>query len=277
MKIYLDTSSVRKYSNNLDIIKRTDVFISSLAIFELISGINEKDFLLRKNIIKSLLNSSIQVDWETYKKKMYNSFGQQYDDMEGKVIKSIAESIIHFDTLQEYKNEKIYTDDNTYYTYESFEDLDNEISRTGKMFSKIGKYEWSNLDKNNRKVFKQKLIDENLILPYIQILSEMSISVLAEDISGYKRPSDEYLDMIYAYNWSLEVYLKFLHLRFLKLEMNGSECSINDMADMLQLIYLNEDDVFITEDKIFKELNSKIQLIKIYNFNEFFSRQQNNC
>lgn len=270
MKIYLDTSSIRKNSNNLDKIKVADVYVSSLVVFELISGISEKDFLLRKNIIKNLLNSSIQIDWETYKKKMYNAFNQQYDDIEGKIIKSMADNIIQCDTLQEYKNNKIYIDDNTYYTHESFKDLDNEISNTGKMFSKIGKYEWSNLNKNNRKELKQKLIDEDFIFPYIRLLSEMSISILAEDISGYKRPSDEYMAMIYNYNWSLEVYLKFMHLRFLELELNGSECSVNDMVDMLQLVYLNEDDVFITEDKIFKELNGKIQLIKIYDFGNYF-------
>lgn len=272
MKVYLDTSSIRKNSNQLNTFKDTDCFTSSFTVFELISGIKEDDFLLRKNAIKNLLNSSICIDWKTYKDKMYDAFGQPCNDIEGIVIKKMAESIIECDTFQEYYKKKIYIDADTYYTHESFEDFDVEISSIGKIFSEIGKCEWRELDKIDRKSLKENMIEKELIFPYVQKLTELSLINLAEDISGHKRPSEEYFNAIEKYNQSLEVYLRYMHFLFLTREMNGSVCGKNDMADIVHLIYLHEDDVIITEDKIFQELNNILQLIKVYNSEEFTNK-----
>lgn len=67
--------------------KDTDYFTSSFTIFELISGIKKNDFLLRKNVIKNLLNFLTFIDWKTYRDKIYNAFRQIYNDIEGIVIK----------------------------------------------------------------------------------------------------------------------------------------------------------------------------------------------
>lgn len=272
MKAYLDTSSIRKNSNQLNIFIDMDCFTSSFTVFELISGIKERDFLIRKNVIKNLLNSSIRIDWKTYRDKMYNAFGQPYNDIEGIVIKKMAESIIECNTFQEYYIKKIYIDDNTYYTHESFEDFDVEISSIGKRFSEIGKCEWRELNKIQRKSLKENMIEKELIFPYVQNLIELSLEDLAEDISGHKRPSKEYFSVIERYDKSLEVFLRYMHILFLRQEMNGSVCSKNDMADIIHLIYLHENDVIITEDKLFKALNKILQLIKVYNSEEFVNK-----
>ena len=48
-KYYLDTSTVRQYSNKLEKFKNKNIFTSILVIFELLSGVNnEKEFFLRK-------------------------------------------------------------------------------------------------------------------------------------------------------------------------------------------------------------------------------------
>ena len=217
------------------------------------------------------MNSSICIDWETYKDKMYNAFGQLYNDNEGIVIKKMAEAIIECDTFQEYYKKKIYIDADTYYTHESFEDFDVEISGIGKMFSEIGKCEWRELDKLERKSFKENMIEKELIFSHVQFLIELSLMNLAEDISGHKRPSEEYFNVIDKYDQSLGVYLRYTHFWFLIREMNGSVCGKNDMADTIHLIYLHENDVIITEDKIFQELNNILQLIEVYNSEEFIN------
>lgn len=44
-KYYLDTSTVRQYSNKLEKFKNKNIFTSILVIFELLSGVNnEKEF-----------------------------------------------------------------------------------------------------------------------------------------------------------------------------------------------------------------------------------------
>ena len=71
-KYYLDTSTVRQYSNKLEKFKKKNIFTSILEIFELLSGVNnEKEFFLRKSVIKNLCKSNIQIDWSFYIEKMY--------------------------------------------------------------------------------------------------------------------------------------------------------------------------------------------------------------
>ena len=184
----------------------------------------------------------------------------------------MAESIIECDTFQEYYKRKIYIDDDTYYTHESFTDFDTKISSTGILFSKIGKDEWREFNKTERKSLKENMSKKEVIFPYIQKLIELSLMNLSEDISGYKRPNEEYFGVIKKYDQSLSVYLEYMHFLFLKRELDGSVCGKNDMADIIHLIYLRENDVIITEDKIFKELNNILQLIKVYNSEEFSNK-----
>lgn len=268
--IYLDTSSVRKNSNSLINFKKGTVYTSVLAVFELLSGIKEEDFQKRKKIIKNLLKSSIAIDWETYKKKEYNAFQYPFDDIEGYVIKQMAEKIINCESYKEYTEVKIYTDKDTYYTHESLEDFDEGISSIGKEFSLIDKKVWSNLLKEERKRFKKCMEQDDMLLPYVQLLSEFSLIDLAEDISGYKKPDKGYFDTIQKYDFSLEIYLKYNNLLFTLCKMNGSECGKNDAIDMLHLVYLSEGDEIISEDNIFRKLNGYLQCLKVYNSEEYF-------
>ena len=101
------------------------------------------------------------------------------------------------------------------------------------------------------------MIEKELIFSHVQFLIELSLMNLAEDISGHKRPSEEYFNVIDKYDQSLGVYLRYTHFWFLIREMNGSVCGKND--------------VIITEDKIFQELNNILQLIEVYNSEEFIN------
>lgn len=266
--IYLDTSSIRKIANKLNDIENSKILTSSLAVFELLSGINENDFLLRKSIVKNLLDSSIHIDWDTYKAKINKAFQQSFDDIEGYVIKSLAKKLISCNCLDEYRNIKIYTDSDTYYTHESLSDFDNKLSKTGKVFSYFGKNEWRNYEKIDRKQFKKQMLEENMISPYIQKLTEFSLISLAEDLSGCKRPDDKYFEVIKKYDHSLDVHLRYNNLLFLLLEMNGSVCGKNDTVDMLHLIYLKENNVIISEDNIFRRLNKYINHLQVYQSNQ---------
>lgn len=269
MRIYLDTSTIRKRANDFNAFNYEDFFTSSLTVFELISGIKERDFLLRKKVIINLINSSIYIDWETYKKKMYNAFNQKYNDIEGYVIKRMAQLLVDCNTFEEYKNIRIYVNDDSYYTYESFEYFDNEITKTGKLFSIIGQREWQNLDKTIRKSFIKEFIDEKKILPYVQILFGLSLISLAEDIAGCQRPDDEYIRVIKNNDSGLDIFLRYNQLLFFLCELNGSKCGKNDMFDTMHLIYLKENDVLISEDKIFKKLNDYVQMLKVCTYDEF--------
>ena len=272
MRVYLDTSSIRKNSNSLNMFKSHNTFTSALVVFELISGINEKDFFLRQKVIKNLLDSSIYIDWDTYQKKMHNSFSVSFNDSESDVIRQMVTKIVACKTFDEYTQLKIVTEDGTYYTYESFVDFDEEISKIGKKYSQIARDEWKNKDKEDRKMFIKHMFEEKYIKSYVQFLSEISMMVLVEDLSEHKRPSPEYFDMLDKYDGeSLDVYLKYNNLLYLLHEINGSECSKNDTIDSLHLLYLKRNDTIVSEDKIFKKLCEHIQLIKANNSEEIMS------
>lgn len=273
MSVYIDTSSIRKNSNSLEKFQESTTFTSALAVFELLSGINKKNFNMRKSIVKNLLDSSIYIDWETYKQKEYAAFNIQYDDVEGLVIKQMAEKIIECQSYEEYTGIKIYIDNHTYYTHESLEDFDARISEVGKYFSSVGKNEWRKLSKEERLKFKENMKQDNFWAQYICQLSDLSLMELAQDISGCKRPSEECFNTIQKYDQSLDLYLNYNMVFFLLCEMNGSECGHNDMIDILHLAYLKEDDTLVSEDKIFKKLNEKFQCLIIYDSKEYFGEK----
>lgn len=169
-RLYLDTSIVRKHSNNLAKFESENAFTSSLVVFELIAGMNEKEFKLRKNALNNLLKSKISIDWDSYKMKMYKAFNIPYNDIEGNAIKSFAEKITRCGTYEDVKNLKVYFEEGGFFKLESLYEFDKDIGQVGKSISREAKYEWRELDKNDRKNFKNQM--SNYLLTYSRMLSE---------------------------------------------------------------------------------------------------------
>lgn len=204
-RLYLDTSIVRKHSNNLAKFESENAFTSSLVVFELIAGMNEKEFKLRKNALNNLLKSKISIDWDSYKMKMYKAFNIPYNDIEGNAIKSFAEKITRCGTYEDVKNLKVYFEEGGFFKLESLEEFDKDIGQVGKSISREAKDEWRELDKNDRKNFKNQM--SNYLLTYSRMLSEFALINLVEDLSESKRPSERYLEVLNGYDKSLDIYL----------------------------------------------------------------------
>lgn len=260
-RLYLDTSIVRKYSNELAKFERENVFTSSLVVFELIAGMNEKEFKLRKNVLNNLLKSKIIIDWDSYKMKMHKAFKIVYDDIEGNAIMRFAEEIIKCETYEEVKNLKIYSSENIFLKLESFEEFDKDIEQVGKDFSAKAAYEWRELEKEDRRNFKEQMSD--FLCTYSKWLCELALINLVEEFAGSKRPSEQYFKILREYDNSLEVYFYYNQMFFLITEMNGSECGKNDALDLMHTIYLKKNDTIVSEDKIFNKLVKHIKLINV--------------
>ena len=260
-KIYLDTSTVRKYSNELYKFKGKAVFTSSLVVFELIAGMNEKEFYLRKNVLCNLLKSKISIDWCSYKMKMHKAFKIKYYDVEGKSIKKFASEIIKCENYNELKAIKVYFRKNEYYKLESFEEFDKGIEQVGKRFSSLGVEEWRKIEKNERRDIKIQMRD--LLCLYSMKLSKKALINLVQDFVAHSnRPSNnQYVKVLKKYDKSLDMYLYYNQMFFLLKEINGSACGRNDTLDLLHIIYLKKNDTIISEDKIFSELCEYSKLI----------------
>lgn len=260
-RLYLDTSIVRKYSKELFKFENEKFFTSSLVVFELIAGMNEKEFELRKNVINNLLKSRIIIDWDSYKMKMHKAFNIEYDDIEGNAIMRFAEEITKCDTFEDVKNIKIYFCEDSYYKLESFEGFDKEIEQVGKDFSAIAVDEWRELKKEDRKNFNEQMSD--FLCSYSKRLSDLALIDLAEEFAESKRPSERYFEIMRKYDNSLDVYFYYNQMFFLITEMNGSKCGRNDTLDLMHTIYLKEKDTIVSEDKIFSKLLERSKLINV--------------
>ena len=260
-KYYLDTSTVRQYSNKLEKFKNKNIFTSILVIFELLSGVNnEKEFFLRKSVIKNLCKSNIQIDWSFYIEKMYQSFGIKYISIESVVIKEFFKKILLCNTFQEFKDFRVYINNGDYYLFESIKSFDDNIMDAGKLYSKNAMHEWRNLNIQDKKEVKNKILENTNYLCQ-QNLKDLSINC-AETLSISNQ-------IINSYNNELDVYLFNNSLFFINKEINGQECGKNDTLDLLHLIYLSKGDFIISEDKIFKKLSKENNIFETYTGKEF--------
>ncbi len=267
--VYLDTVSIRKYSKQLAECSNTkELFTSSLAVLELMSGATKDDFNARKIAVKRLMESRVYINWYTYKGKMAQAFDVPYDDIEGKVVRELSLRMVKCKDFKEFCNEKVYVDSDTYYTFESLASFDDDIAGMGRMFSKIGQKEFKSFDKVHRKDIKKKI--EEFLPAYSHILSEMAVIPIAEDYAGEKRPSEKYMEVVSKYDFSIQVYLQYNVALFLLIELAHK----NDMLDMLHLIYLKDGDLFITEDKVFSKVNSYLKRIEVCSLPEYMGRQE---
>lgn len=142
MSYYFDTSSLRKISNKLYEYTSYDIYTSSLAIFELISGITEKEYKKRKMILKNIMDSNIKICWNTYKERMYHAYKINFEDIESYAIKKMTKIIIESNNFEDI--DKICIENNEWFRLESFSGLDNEISDAGKSEAEKGIKNWVN-------------------------------------------------------------------------------------------------------------------------------------
>ena len=76
---YLETNALRAISRRLRVTPietRRTLFTSVLAVFELISGITEGDFQLRRAFVCDVSKSKLRIDWRSPSQVIANSFGQ---------------------------------------------------------------------------------------------------------------------------------------------------------------------------------------------------------
>jgi len=93
-KAYLDTSAIIALSQKLAKIAPI-CYTSALAVFEIISGINEKKFSRRRGVINSIFSSNIQIDWRMPNEIICSAFPnvERRVQSEGEIIKEVANKI----------------------------------------------------------------------------------------------------------------------------------------------------------------------------------------
>lgn len=79
MRYYLETNAIRALSRrvrDLSVPAKRTVFTSSLAVFEIVSGLNEDNYAERAAIVANLSKSKLPIDWRSPGQLIANAFKQ---------------------------------------------------------------------------------------------------------------------------------------------------------------------------------------------------------
>lgn len=276
MRYYLDTSALRKNANEiLNYSDKKKIFTSSLTIFELISGISENEYMIRKTTLKKILDSNIFIDWNFFKKKMFEAFKIPYFDIEGYLIKKMAEFISTSESFEDVVSKRIYISEKDYYTLENFKALDHDISKAGVEDSVLGINEWRQLlPKGHRRDVEIELFENKGLDSFVQLQTEVYLSSFTEIISGTQRPSEEYFESLGKYDGNLNLYFYCNQLKFSLSQLKGMQYGKNDTLDLMHTLYMLNGDIIISDDKIFKKLEDECNRLTCYSSDEFFKIKQ---
>ena len=100
----------------------------------------------------------------------------------------------------------------------------------------------------------------------------MSITHFVEDTFDVKRPSPAYFEYINYFEknkGNVELYFLSVQEKFTLSQMDNLKWGSNDNIDLAHLLYLDKDDIIVSDDKIFEKLK-RVNVIKIVDFKKSF-------
>lgn len=134
VKYYLETNSLRKFNSNLKNLKDIS-FTSALSIFELLSGIRERDFHIRKSVIENVFKSEIKIIWLFPEEITVNAFpGMEFKEERISGLKTLCKYLIESNTLNAFLKKA----SKGRFNLEFFRNLDAHYSNTFIEATRIG-------------------------------------------------------------------------------------------------------------------------------------------
>tara|TARA_R110002124_G_scaffold287071_1_gene470144 strand:+ start:61 stop:900 length:840 start_codon:yes stop_codon:yes gene_type:complete len=265
-RYYLETNSLRKLNNQLLEIQ-DKCYTSSLSIFELISGISQEQFEIRKRVISNVLFSELYINWDFPEKIKIDSFPNlEIDERRVDDLKRLCEILIDSNNLEEF----IELSNGLKYNYDFFNSLDSSYSKNFINATEAGnerlKSIYSN-EKNKNGKFFEKLAKEYVkSLPKTTKLNKSltltglvnGIADSLENISGKNTIDRDKL--FYAYNGNINIFIEafslFAGLKSADLNLPAK----NDFIDLHHLLYLgnNSNNIIISDDKLLLMITEQV-------------------
>lgn len=268
MSVYLETNALRKLTNYTC---KESVYTSIFSVFELLSGITEKDFEIRKACLKRIEEQKIEIRGPMIDKLFMDLLGiTDYNPFAYEMIMDIYHAAL---------NEKSYSSFNTYdliMTDINDERCDMHACSWLKNWDK----NISNLVHNINSIFE----DENKEYikgiynkdgakglarhfwreMYSNRIDEKKLShaeafVGADAVITMRQETE---DLFSKYNYKL--FLTAQAVIFSKaFFINGNTQNANNASDLLHLLYLNENDKFVSNDKIYQTITEACPEFKL--------------
>lgn len=261
MIYYLDTNalySIRKIRKE----KFSSCFTSVLAIMELVSGINERNFEKRRTILSMVKSFGLTVDYAFPEEIIANSFDifDEYEFVEkrDKALLDLVDGIIVSETFSSYKNSKAF---NAELGHEYFKLVDQNLSKN---FAEAAIRGIKLIKQYQRNPSNENIIDingvefdlntEDGLRRAFPLFSKAStLEAMCHLIVKLCQVSLEIEDVFTSYNYLTDVYIQvysdYAEEQILKSKSPGK----NDAQDLMHLLYLKSDfkRYIISDDKIF--------------------------
>lgn len=260
MSVYLETNALRKLTNYEC---EESVYTSIFAIFELLAGITEEDFEIRKACLKRIEEQKIEIRGPMVDKLFMDLIGAtNCNAIEYKIIMDIyyaalkAKNYFDFNKINIVVTD-IYKKTNFLNAHTWLKNWDNSISKITKNSGTIFKDE-------NKKYIEQIYntdgvkgvarhfwlkMDNNRIDD--ERLSHAEVFVGTDEVKNIHKDMD---NLFSKYNFKLFMVAQaviFAKAYFI----NGNTQNSNNATDLLHLLYLNENDKFVSNDKIYQTIS----------------------
>lgn len=268
MSVYLETNALRKLTSYKC---KESVYTSIFSIFELLSGITEKDFEIRKACLKRIKEQKIEIQGPMIDKLFMDLVGiTEYNKFAYKMIMDTYYATLEAENYSHFNNIKLLgTDKNnkniTIHAHTWLKDWDCDISNITKNIKSIVEDENKEYIKNiYDKGGDKALAEHSWGKMYNNRVDEERLSH-AEPFIGadtVKTVCQE-MDVLFSrYNYKL--FLVAQAVIFLKaFFINGNTQNANNASDLLHLLYLKENDEFVSNDKIYKTISKACPEFKL--------------
>lgn len=270
MSVYLETNALRKLTNYTC---KESVYTSIFSVFELLSGITEKDFEIRKACLKRIEEQKIEIQGPMIDKLFVDLFGiTEYNRFAYKMIMDIYHAALKAESYSCFnKTGLLVTDINNKsdaiaihactWLKNLDENISNIINNIDSIFENENKeYIKQIYDKDGTKglakhfwwkMYSNRIDEERL--------SHVEAFVGADAVRTIRQETD---DLFSKYNFKL--FLVAQAVIFSKaFFINGNTQNVNNASDLLHLLYLNENDKFVSNDKIYQIITEACPAFKL--------------
>ena len=258
MAIYLETNALRKLT---DYSCKEPVYTSIFSVFEILSGITETDFYIRKACLERINEQKLEIKGPMVDKLLMILLGESgYNEFAYEMIMDLYNATLKAASFSELKNVYLCcTDENgkpEFLTIDWLNEWDEHISNirndVPKLFEEESKdyikdiYNSSNV-KGLAEYFWKKIYENRLNEDRIAHAE----GFVGQDAIKHIRQETEELFSKYNYKLFMTAQAVVFSISYF---INGNRQNRNNPSDLLHLLYLNENDKFVSNDKIYQTI-----------------------
>lgn len=268
MSVYLETNALRKLTNYTC---EESVYTSIFSIFELLSGITEKDFKIRKACLKRIDEQKIEIRSPMIDKLFMGLLGiTEYNPFAYEMIMDTyhatlqAEDYSHLNDIQ-----LLVTDINNktkaIHAHTWLKEWDDNISNITKNINLLFEDENKEYIKQIYKKDGAKGLSKHFWYKlYNSRIDEERLShaegFIGTDAVATIRQETDILFSKYSYKLFIEAQAVIFSKAYF---IDGNTQNPNNASDLLHLLYLDENDNFVSNDKIYQTISEACPEFKL--------------